>query len=123
MSPGIFFTFHNVSIKSQLLCSLGARFFPLHSTMYLLNHTERAVRAALFLTLHSTMYLLNPNESRADYTLYHIFTFHNVSIKSSAMLKFLRINHHFTFHNVSIKSMFSFVVTDACCLYIPQCIY
>ena len=28
------------------------------------------------------MYLLNPDESRADYTLYHIFTFHNVSIKS-----------------------------------------
>ena len=55
------FTFHNVSIKSEELTEVTLTYWPLHSTMYLLNQSAGAALSDAAIT----------------------FTFHNVSIKST----------------------------------------
>ena len=78
----VFFTFHNVSIKSGLPTLEVFRENALHSTMYLLNR-------------------LTGLTADTSYT----FTFHNVSIKSCSGLQAPSKQLYFTFHNVSIKSI------------------
>ena len=54
------FTFHYVSIKSNLIVTPTYCLQDLHSTMYLLNHVTNFHICRNFQYLHSTMYLLNP---------------------------------------------------------------
>ena len=57
--PSVVFTFHYVSIKSQVLFGGLTSIMYLHSTMYLLNREREIIKNELAKNLHSTMYLLN----------------------------------------------------------------
>ena len=76
------FTFHNVSINSNIAYVLIYNCQNLHSIMYLL--------------------ILNIPLSNMGNI---IFTFHNVSINSNAVVLLSRSPVKFTFHNVSINSL------------------
>ena len=98
------FTFHNVSIKSNILWRDAKLFTTLHSTMYLLNQKKTYALGSYEETLHSTMYLLNREVPLILFYLRDRFTFHNVSIKSYCTARRRTVSVFFTFHNVSIKS-------------------
>ena len=138
----VLFTFHNVSINSQVVQSEIFCKYYLHSIMYLLI----------------PIVILPPDATEIAFTFHNVsinscrfsiageklvsFTFHNVSINSSfspssltpegylhsimylLILKF-QISHNnvpvlFTFHNVSINSdLFWLFYTRQICIYIP----
>ena len=90
------FTFHNVSIKTDITNGVYGHRTPLHSTMFLLKRVESSFNACACSTLHSTMFLLKPGYGYQYYTMIQIFTFHNVSIKtnlsSSSLIFFLTLH-------------------------------
>ena len=97
------FTFHYVSIKSKIEEVKNKVEKNLHSTMFLLNPTSSFISLVLLDNLHSTMFLLNQQRIYLRYLIAK-FTFHYVSIKSSACRSCLSNLCIFTFHYVSIKS-------------------
>ena len=125
MSPSSYFTFHNVSINTELPCTvfrcrlsftfhnvsintydISAAFFnllPLHSTMFLLIQHRPLLRKAVNSSLHSTMFLLIPTHC---YFLLHT----ELSLHSTMFLLIPGLNplwvglNPFTFHNVSINT-------------------
>ena len=59
------FTFHHVSIKTEIEQIKEERKKNLHSTMYLLKRISRSIRDFVnLIDLHSTMYLLKPTNSQ-----------------------------------------------------------
>ena len=96
-----FFTFHNVSIKSNCIIIHRLCHFPLHSTMSLLN---------LFSLFHAL--------------LLSVFTFHNVSIKSHTPLCFHNVHRtlHSTMSLLNHKHR-KLSRPSLTFLYIPQCLY
>ena len=98
------FTFHNVSIKSQIADTAEEQkaFFTFHNVSIKSHHPYWYWRT--FSPLHSTMYLLNRECGGRYCNGYPGFTFHNVSIKSSVVPDGDTVVKNFTFHNVSIKS-------------------
>ena len=77
----------------------------LHSTMFLLILIKTHSLAVRFFHLHSTMFLLILHSMRDSQSIYPIFTFHNVSINSQKLIRFIVPSRQFTFHNVSINSV------------------
>ena len=51
------------------------------------------------------MFLLILHSMRDSQSIYPIFTFHNVSINSQKLIRFIVPSRQFTFHNVSINSV------------------
>ena len=72
--------------------------------MYLLNRLLMRKKLVQERNLHSTMYLLNLISAATCVALLS-FTFHYVSIKSSAFMSTFLTVFEFTFHYVSIKSL------------------
>ena len=110
-----------------ILASIFLVFVPilyLHSTMFLLIQMQRQTPKTYVIHLHSTMFLLILHSMRDSQSIYPIFTFHNVSINSQKLIRFIVPSRQFTFHNVSINSS---NIMDGCCkhrlIYIPQCFY
>ena len=119
----LYFTFHNVSIKTLTAPSAVLFAAPLHSTMFLLKPVcqlricgfesgftfhnvsikTKIVPTAQYgiPTLHSTMFLLKPFPAVPALSPCSAFTFHNVSIKTQRLFPGLPLR----------------------CLYIPQCFY
>ena len=79
----------------------------LHSTMFLLILASIFLVFVPILYLHSTMFLLILHSMRDSQSIYPIFTFHNVSINSQKLIRFIVPSRQFTFHNVSINSLYS----------------
>ena len=79
----------------------------LHSTMFLLIQMQRQTPKTYVIHLHSTMFLLILHSMRDSQSIYPIFTFHNVSINSQKLIRFIVPSRQFTFHNVSINSLYS----------------
>ena len=95
------FTFHNVSINTDVWMCLHTSIWTLHSTMFLL----------ILLV-------------QADHIVLLFFTFHNVSINTNGMAIYADGHLIFTFHNVSINTdipMMAMFMPKL--LYIPQCFY
>ena len=78
------FTFHNVSINTNLQCRDGRGYW---------------------LALHSIIFLLIRNPRKAVPSLSFNFTFHNVSINTTIQKKSSIAFYNFTFHNVSINTV------------------
>ena len=96
------FTFHDVSIKSEIcFCNAYLMYFPLHSTMFLLNHWETACQGCRKASLHSTMFLLN------HLSPFHLF----VPIQSLHSTMFL------------LNQLSKTQATQLTLLYIPRCFY
>ena len=117
------FTFHYVSIKTNIAENNILQIFDLHSTMYLLKLLLLAVFLPQAVDLHSTMYLLKPtpDNSKDDSDK---FTFHYVSIKTSTLYAaaLLSLPHlHSTMYLLK-PSPICFVVI-VILIYIPLCIY
>ena len=120
------FTFHYVSIKTNLQKYRSTLFRNLHSTMYLLKRRNRVIAVFINHHLHSTMYLLKHTSLSFINNTECKFTFHYVSIKTYWYMKLgtrqanlhstmylLKLNSlnlksfsilKFTFHYVSIKT-------------------
>ena len=117
------FTFHYVSISTRTASELPASYVNLHSTMYLFQHLKYPKDNPSHSYLHSTMYLFQPlinnlydtcikfyiplciyfNYRRSDiFSNYLWFTFHYVSISTSATGDYGASSATFTFHYVSI---------------------
>ena len=132
------FTFHNVSINTELdLCVLRL-LLNLHSTMFLLILQTFSKKAFGRAYLHSTMFLLIPGKKSSGqtsgrFTFHNVsintftyqvrkedvfpFTFHNVSINTGKLLN-LKLREQFTFHNVSINTP-SFTIPYTTSLILP----
>ena len=117
------FTFHNVSIKSRKVYRVKCRtwFFTFHNVS--IKSVSIASLGSTFSSLHSTMYLLN-------HTLSHCTQARLLSLHSTMYLlnlgeyTFDDFTTSFTFHNVSIKSRIPAKhLLHQLHLYIPQCIY
>ena len=78
----LFFTFHNVSIKTGTYIRISRG----------------------WISLHSTMFLLKPVRLRHNAPRLVSFTFHNVSINTRRAVWIIWRSVDFTFHNVSIKT-------------------
>ena len=126
------FTFHNVSINTNIALNVGRKLTTLHSTMFLLIRHSLCQGKRPRETLHSTMFLLIRKLSCRSPILQSSFTFHNVSINTAApapwanqvylplhstmflliqrCLKCRQVLIFFTFHNVSINTCWR------CCL-------
>ena len=75
------FTFHHVSIKTQIVNIDYYLFIHSHSTMYLLKPHHLHYRLYRLYHSHSTMYLLK-RDKRQVRQPHKRFTFHHVSIKT-----------------------------------------
>ena len=99
------FTFHYVSIKSEVVVLAVTVEVDLHSTMYLLNLAHNTSDDSIvarftfhYVSIKSVIFdVLNFK--------FNAFTFHYVSIESLAALFLLCGDALFTFHYVSIKSL------------------
>ena len=141
----LFFTFHDVSINTIVDQGRVMRYVTLHSTMFLLilDSDFKEMYSSLS-SLHSTMFLLIP-VSTGNGMRWGYFTFHDVSINTSAILvvpvshsplhstMFLLILYQtavdqwgwlpFTFHDVSINTQSWIRIWKKFFLYIPRCFY
>ena len=98
------FTFHNVSINTNIEILTFCRHVHLHSTMFLLIPDDNPNHPKPRLNLHSTMFLLILSYHRQRIRQRKWFTFHNVSINTAADILFDDLPDKFTFHNVSINT-------------------
>ena len=124
MNKNTRFTFHNVSINTEITQSKLIALNTLHSTMFLLipktNHRSWSSSS----TLHSTMFLLIPDLQKQLNASVKSFTFHNVSINTFRRPVLTCCCFDFTFHNVSINTGSVLGELEAGMgLYIPQCFY
>ena len=62
----LIFTFHHVSIKTQMVQKIHQKFINSHSTMYLLKLHLLYQTLTLHMYSHSIMYLLKPSVAPAD---------------------------------------------------------
>ena len=106
-SPTVF-TFHNVSITTEVLEHVHVSSQNLHSTMSLLQRLRTSSLQGSIRNLHSTMSLLQLKLSYFS-PVQTLFTFHNVSITTICIQKQTAATGNlFTFHNVSITTELQF---------------
>ena len=118
------FTFHNVSINTNIEILTFCRHVHLHSTMFLLIRTPKGCFACPFHNLHSTMFLLiqtNQHYSERSKKNLHSTMFLLIPYTASNPL-YKSVG--FTFHNVSINTISEHNhLQTPLCIYIPQCFY
>ena len=107
------FTFHHVSIKTQMDLETQAVRNHSHSTMYLLKLHWQARMPHPRRNSHSTMYLLKRVDGSYRYVVKNKFTFHHVSIKTTSQYINEQLLNSFTFHHVSIKTTSSTLYFNA----------
>ena len=124
LGGAIWFTFHNVSIKTSGGGGSAGSFDNLHSTMFLLKHRCLSRELVEAWNLHSTMFLLKPtpfrNLSKSNLDLHSTMFL----LKPKRMWTCTPWYISFTFHNVSIKTWASALSKiGQIVIYIPQCFY
>ena len=140
----LLFTFHYVSISTHLLLKLMLLFINLHSTMYLFQLIQLISMFHFGENLHSTMYLFQQlfiqfvkyrlfiyiplciyfnNKKTSTIEKTKLFTFHYVSISTTALTLRLKSRLRFTFHYVSISTLRGVIADGFDIIYIPLCIY
>ena len=105
------FTFHDVSINTLITFFQPCYKSTLHSTMFLLIRKWQKQLTQTLMTLHSTMFLLIRKNQRNTHCRDFCFTFHDVSINTTASVLSRFYSFIFTFHDVSINTRRLFILT------------
>ena len=117
------FTFHYVSIKSEVEQRAHHSNMDLHSTMYLLNRRSLKISKKLICYLHSTMYLLNLDESEKD--LFTKQNLHSTMYLLNRYRRWLMITDEMHLHSTMylLNHVYSKGNDRFSKIYIPLCIY